>query len=176
MNIRPPIEMIQAVILSQDYFPGNPYYPLLIYRQVFSTAENSKTIQNLLKQNGWCHAWVDSIYDFHHYHSNTHEVLVIISGNCAVQFGGEHGSIYTVNLGDVVILPAGVAHKSLKMSDDFRCIGAYPFDIEYDINDGKKEEYIKAFETIKKVGLPTQDPFFGKKGFLFDYWKCETNL
>lgn len=160
------------MISSDDYFPGNLHYPLLIYKQIsWEMHEPPQTIQDRLAKNDWSHSWVDSIYDFHHYHSNTHEVLVIISGNCQVQFGGEHGPIYTVHPGDVVIIPAGVAHKSLSMNPHFRCIGAYPFDVEYDMNHGNKEEYPKAIEAIKHVGLPKKDPIFGENGLLFNYWK-----
>ncbi|WP_419421271.1 cupin domain-containing protein (plasmid) [Legionella sp. D16C41] len=173
MTIQKPIEVIQERIPSRDYLPGNSRYPLLIYKQavLLPDEESAPTLQDWLKQNKWTHAWVDSIYDFHHYHSNTHEVLIILSGDCQVQFGGDQGQIYTVIPGDVIIIPAGVAHKSLKMSKNFRCIGAYPFDIEYDMNYGNAEEYLKACEAVSQVGLPTTDPIFGIQGTLYDYWK-----
>jgi uncharacterized protein YjlB len=38
------------------------------------------------------------------------------------------------------------------------------------MNYGKIEEYAKAIETIKQVGLPKKDPVFGEKGVLFKYW------
>lgn len=167
-----PGDVIHDIIMPEGFFPNNPQYPLLIYQQTFSAShESPQTIQGWLKQNNWGHAWVDSIYDFHHYHSNTHEVLVIISGHCQAQFGGDKGAVYMVNQGDVVILPVGVAHKSVSMSVDFKCIGAYPFDVGYDMNYGKAEEYSKAIEAIKQVGLPKKDPIFGDHGLLFNYWQ-----
>lgn len=166
------MEIIQKMISSQDYLPGNPYYPLLIYKQAITNSnEPSKVIQDRLAQNNWSHSWVDSIYDFHHYHSNTHEVLVIISGDCQVQFGGDNGPIYIVDQGDVIIIPAGVAHKSLSKSNNFQCIGAYPLDMEYDMNYGTIEEYSQALDAIKQVGLPKKDPIFGDQGLLLKYWK-----
>ena len=114
-------------------------------------------------------SWLGSMYDFQHYHSNSHEVLVIIAGSCLVQFGGEQGPKYTVNPGDVVIIPAGVAHRSIHWSDDFKCIGAYPCAVDLDMNFGSEEEYSQALKTIKELGLPKQDPIFGKNGLLFDY-------
>lgn len=166
------MEIITEIIPSQDYFPGNSRYPLLIYKQCFSNKNISeKSIQSQLTRNDWTNSWVDSIYDYHHYHSNTHEVLVIILGNCQVQFGGVSGSIYTVEQGDAIIIPAGVAHKSLNMSNNFRCIGAYPLDVDYDMNYGHKEEYSVALKAIKQVELPKRDPIFGEKGTLFNYWK-----
>lgn len=133
--------------------------------------ESPHTLQKQLKENHWGHSWVDTIYDFHHYHSNTHEVLVIISGTCQAQFGGENGLIYETHAGDVIIIPAGVAHKSLNMSKDFQCIGAYSSDVVYDMKQGDIEEYNQALSTIKKLGLPKMDPIFGDKGMLFNYWK-----
>lgn len=171
MNAKKPEEVIHVMIAPNGYFPGNPRFPLLIYRQVFSFVSSPAEVQGLLKQNEWTQAWADSIYDFHHYHCSTHEVLVIISGSCEVQFGGKNGSIYKVNLGDVVMLPAGVSHKSLIMSQDFQCIGAYPLDVGPDMNYGDTDEYAQAIEKIKHIGLPNQDPVFGEKGLLFDYWR-----
>jgi uncharacterized protein YjlB len=166
------MEIIQKMIAPQGYFPGNPYYPLLIYKKALADMnESPQSIQLRLEQNSWCDSWIDGIYDFHHYHSKTHEVLVIISGDCQVQFGGENGLIDTVNQDDVVIIPAGVAHKSLTMSNDFQCIGAYPLDVGCDMNYGAEEEYSKAVEMIKQVRLPIKDPVFGNKGLLFNYWK-----
>ena len=164
------MKIIHELIPPRGYFPGNPYYPLLIYKESLLCRDREpKTVQIHLLQNDWRHSWVGSIYDYHHYHSNTHELLAIISGNCEVQFGGENGSIYTVNQDDVIIIPAGVAHRSLHMSDNFQCIGAYPFEVEYDMRYGTAEEYPEALNSIKQVGLPKKDPVFGEEGALFTY-------
>jgi len=175
MNIiipRPPREIIDDVISSNDLFPNNSRYPLLIYRQTFTFRnEPAQDIQQFLHQNGWINSWVDGIYDYHHYHSNTHETLVIIQGNCQLQAGGEKGRIYYVSQGDVIIIPAGVSHKNMDSSYDFKCIGAYPVQIDYDMNYGKEEEHPQVDINIKKVGLPEYDPVFGKEGLIFSYWK-----
>lgn len=170
MKIKVPDHIIHIMIQPKDFFPGNSRFPLLIYKNAFDLLHDSNDALALLHQNDWTQAWIDGVYDFHHYHSNTHEVLVIISGECEVQFGGDKGKTYVVTFGDVVILPAGVAHKSLRMSEDFQCIGAYPFDVGTDMNEGSFDEYAKAIESIQRVGVPKKDPVFGDKGFLFDYW------
>ncbi|KTD54544.1 Cupin domain protein [Legionella sainthelensi] len=146
------MEIIQKMISLQDYLPGNPYYPLLIYKQaLINSNEPSKVIQSRLEQNNWSHSWVDGIYDFHHYHSNTHEVLVITSGDCQVQFGGENGPIYMINQGDVIIIPAGVAHKSLGKSNNFQCIGAYPLDVAPELDwDTINQQWIKGVGGAQK--------------------------
>jgi uncharacterized protein YjlB len=173
MDFKPrmPEEVVHQLILADaPSFPNNPHYPVLIYKNVFSSPEEPEAIQECLKQNGWRHSWVDSIYDFHHYHSNTHETLVIIAGSCLVQIGGGNGSSFIVNRGDVLILPAGVAHKSLNKSSDFSCIGAYPSDVGSDMNYGETSEFSKAVKRIQQVGLPEMDPVYGKNGILFQYW------
>lgn len=168
-----PETVICEIIPQNGYFPNNPTYPLLIYKKIvnFENISNTKSIQILLEDNGWRNSWVNSIYDYHHYHSNTHEVLVIYKGTGVVQIGGENGRIFNIEKGDVIIIPAGVAHKSISLSDDFKCIGAYPFDIDYDMNYGKAEEHPRVDKQIQKISLPDQDPIFGKKSILFDYWK-----
>jgi uncharacterized protein YjlB len=167
-----PKEVIHEIFLPNNFFPNNQKYPLLIYKQVFIfTNESPAQIQQFLKENSWRNAWVDGIYDFDHYHSNTHEVLIIIEGNCNVQIGGPNYKHYEICQGDVIILPAGVAHKNLGSSQNFKCIGAYPFDVKYDMHYGKADEHPKVDETIKKVKLPKCDPIFGKNGLLFEFWK-----
>lgn len=168
---RKPEKVVYKLIgADAPLFPNNPHYPVLIYENVFPSLQEPEAIQYLLKQNGWGHSWVDSIYDFHHYHSNTHETLVVIAGFCSVQLGGENGSSDTVTEGDVLILPAGVAHKSLDKSADFSCIGAYPSIVETDMNYGQESEYSTAVDMIKQVCLPDIDPIYGKDGPMFHYW------
>lgn len=69
---------------------------------------------------------------------NTHEVLV------AVEIREPQGRILEIQEGDALIIPAGVSHKNYQASEDFKCIGAYPFNVQYDMNYGKACEY--AFE------------------------------
>jgi uncharacterized protein YjlB len=78
--------------------------------------------------------------------------------------------------GDVIIIPAGVAHKKLSSTDDFTVVGAYSNGSDYDIKYGKAEERPEADETIAKVKNPDSDPVYGNKGHLFECWynqNCE---
>lgn len=144
--------------------PHHERWPLLIYRQalVEVTAERARTH---LEKHGWKRIWVDGIYAFSHFHSNTHEVLVICEGEAEVEFGNRKK--VEVGKGDVIILPAGVAHQRITSSPDFLVVGGYPFDLEYDmckkIDDARQKR-------IDAVILPQQDPIFGKGGPLFDHW------
>jgi uncharacterized protein YjlB len=167
-----PAEFIQDLIRRNGFFPNNDKYPFLIYRQVFNfEGHTAKDVQALLKRNGWENSWVNGIYDYHHYHSNTHEALVIFEGECQVEIGGDRGRIYKVRRGDVVILPAGVAHKNIQATDDLVTIGAYPDGQDYDMNYGAATEILDANKNIQAVGVPASDPVYGKNGLMFNYWK-----
>ncbi|MGD8650012.1 MAG: hypothetical protein PVJ77_25990, partial [Desulfobacterales bacterium] len=72
--------------------------------------------------------------------------------------------------GDVIIIPAGVAHKNLNQSLDFRCVGAYPAGQSPDMQYGKPSERPSADQNIRSVPLPETDPVFGKKGPLLEIW------
>ena len=167
-----PMKVIHEFIPALGYFPNNPHFPLLIYSGVFNANQLAPTeIKNLLKENNWGNSWIDSIYDEHHYHSNTHEVLIVISGTAKAIYGGPQGKIFKISEGDVIIHPAGVSHKKMTASDHFACMGAYPNSRHYDMCYGKKEEHPQVDKNIKKVGLPEADPVYGKDGLIFHYWK-----
>ena len=90
-----------------------------------------------------------------------------------VQPGGEDGIKVKTKKGDVIIIPAGVAHKNLESSTDFRVVGGYPPGQSYDMNYGNQGERLRADENIKNVSLPESDPVFGTKesNGLITYWK-----
>ncbi|MBS0000436.1 MAG: hypothetical protein KFF73_15755 [Cyclobacteriaceae bacterium] len=70
-----------------------------------------------------------------------------------------------------MLIPAGVAHKNLGSSADFRVVGAYPEGQSWDMNYGKEWERPTADENIRKVKLPVMDPVFGQEGPVIDQWK-----
>jgi uncharacterized protein YjlB len=167
-----PVKVISEILKPQGYFPNNPRYSLLIYKSVFNINHLSSTeIKNLLKKNDWGNAWTNGVYDYHHYHSNTHEVLVIIAGWCDILYGGPKGKIFRVSEGDVVIHPVGVSHKKIISSENFICVGAYPNSNNYDMCYGKEKEHPEVDFNIEKVPLPETDPIFGKEGILFKFWQ-----
>src|ERR1700739_3373171 len=110
-------------------FP-NSKLPVLIYRQCLELpglkSKAVKIVENIFARNKWKNSWQNGIYDFHHYHSNTHECMAIIRGNARVIIGGPRAAQTTLQEGDVIILPAGTGHKCTRHSDDFLCVGAYP--------------------------------------------------
>ncbi len=155
-------------------FPNSPL-PLLLYTETCMLGKQKKVaagkLQQIFHRHNWKNAWSNGIYNFHHYHSNTHECLGIVAGKAWVIFGGPAGRRIELKKGDVLIIPAGLAHKCTKASPDFLCVGAYPGGSDYDINLGTKEELKKALPRIKKLPVPSMDPVFGKEGFLKSFWK-----
>lgn len=150
--------------------PNHPIYPLLLYKNVI---EKNDDIENILSQNNWLGIWQGGVAPYHHFHSNTHEVVVVDSGSATLHLGGEDGTKVEVEAGDVAIIPAGFGHKNIDSSTDFTVYGAYPEGKEYDFCYGEKEERSKKLENIRNVELPEFDPIFGKDGPLFKYWKNE---
>lgn len=87
-----------------------------------------------------------------------------------MQLGGEHGVTHEVQAGDVIVIPAGVAHKNLSSSRDFGVVGAYPEGQKMDMNYGKPAERPKADQNIARVALPKMDPVFAESGPLIEKW------
>ena len=155
-------------------FPNNPALPALVYKGALHLHpdDEPEAILELFKRNNWTNGWKNGIYPYDHYHSNTHEVLGIFCGTADLLLGGpEDGVCVEVYRGDVVIIPAGVAHKNLKSSHDFLCVGACAEGREYDINYGKEEERPKVIQNILSVPVAKTDPVFGDTGPLIDCWK-----
>lgn len=166
---------LEAFILTDDgIFPNNRRLPLLVYKKALNPEASDliAQVQAILAENGWGGAWVDSIFDYHHYHSTSHEVLAICGGRADVRFGGEHGITRTLTTGDVLAIPAGVAHKNLGASNDFVVVGAYPRGQEgYDMCHGKREDRREADKNIVSVPLPESDPLYGLDGPLTEHWR-----
>jgi uncharacterized protein YjlB len=133
-------------------------------------AINPSVIEKIFHENNWVNSWRNGLYPFHHYHSTAHEALGIYSGWVKAQFGGPDGRIFTIETGDVVIIPAGVAHKNIDQSQDFKVAGAYPVGQIPDMKYGKPGERSKADQNIQNAGLPKYDPVYGKTGPLMALW------
>ncbi len=116
------------LIKDNTQFPNNNNLHVLIYRQVILLPQNKKaeSVKNIFEQNNWSNSWDNGIYNFQHYHSNTHEVLGICNGDVSVQLGGVDGIVISLSEGDVIIIPAGVAHRNVEEKEGFSCVGAIP--------------------------------------------------
>jgi uncharacterized protein YjlB len=164
-------EIITVTLKDDGTFPNNDNLPLIVYRQAIVYGnEGPEVVEKIFSRNGWGGSWRNGIYGYHHYHSTAHEVLGVYSGSCKVQLGGPEGRSFDIKKGDVVLIPAGVAHKNLGSSSDFRVVGAYPEGQSWDMNYGKPGERPAADENIAKVALPEMDPVFGKEGPVNEQW------
>jgi uncharacterized protein YjlB len=126
------------------------------------------------------------MYHEAHYHSTTHEGLGIFRGNARLRFGisdddnSDDAVILNVKVGDVVVIPAGVAHCALKESGGFCMVGSYPevqliglklmkgaaqWDMCYGDSDVRAHQ-----EKIAKISIPENDPVEGKSGPLKEHW------
>jgi uncharacterized protein YjlB len=170
--LRAPV--VEEFLLTEDgVFPNNRTLPLLVYRKALNpdVPDLAAQVRNLLAENQWGGTWLDDVYDFHHYHSTAHEVLAICGGQAQVCFGGAHGITLTLAAGDVVVIPAGVAHKKVSSDGNFLVVGAYPQGQDYDMCHGRREERPGTDRNIVSVLLPESDPLYGRDGPLLEHWK-----
>lgn len=163
---------IRNIFVTADETFPNSDLPVMHYQGAvhIQGEEGAEVLEKLFANNGWTNSWRNGIYGYHHYHSNTHEVIGVYKGKARVQLGGDNGIEVELHKGDVLIIPAGVAHKNNSSSFDFKCVGAYPNGVEYDIRT-KKEERAESEENISHVPLPAADPLYGKDGPLLNNWK-----
>ncbi len=110
---------------SDQYFP-NSLLPVLVYSSVIEG--KATAFEGVFVRQGWSaiagHA--PGVYPYHHFHSTAHEVLGFVAGTAAIRFGGPSGKSVVVSAGDVVVVPAGMAHFNDGQSDDVLIVVAYP--------------------------------------------------
>jgi uncharacterized protein YjlB len=153
-------------------FP-NSRVPLLFYHQAITTKakDPASIFEERFAENDWTNSWRDGVYSFPHYHSTSHEVLGVYSGAATLRLGGEHGKNVEVQAGDVIVIPAGVAHQNIASSDDFGVVGAYPDGRSWDLLRGLSGERPKADRNIAALPIPDKDPIYGAAGPSRRIWK-----
>jgi uncharacterized protein YjlB len=153
--------------------PNNPL-PLVIYRSCVALSgrlDPAAVFEELFASHGWKDSWRDGMYDYMHFHTQTHEVLGVAKGRVRAQFGGSSGKAVELKAGDVVMLPAGTGHKRLSASRDLLIVGAYPATGSYDEPKPNDIDHAKAVAAIARVPAPAQDPVYGKRGPLVELWR-----
>lgn len=142
--------------------------PLLIYHAVFRSDTSASAIEAHLSTVGAVDPqWRYPMYRKSHFHSTTHEVLCIASGQATLCFGHEDNPnrvVARVEAGDAIVVPAGVAHRSLEDFDgDFMMVGSYPKGRNWDMCYGQdgEEEQVKG---IAGLGWFERDPIYGDAG------------
>ena len=165
--------IVRPVYLADDGTFPNSRLPLLLYPAVLDPADPdpATAFEQRFQANGWPGAWRNGVFGFHHYHSTAHEALGIFRGRARVQFGGASGPVLDASAGDLLVIPACVAHKNMGASTDFMVVGAYPEGQPWDMNDGRPGERPRTDENIHRTALPPADPILGTGGPLMQLWK-----
>ena len=143
---------------------NHPRWPLLVYPGALESA-SPEAFEELFNRNKWPAAWRNGVHPFHHFHSNSHEVLGVYEGEVTVRFGGDDGVTLTAKPGDVIVLPAGTLHKKLSSKGRLGIVGAYPQGSDPDMHLGMQKRKSEA-------PLPACDPVHGPGGPLFTYWRA----
>ncbi|KAF7194114.1 hypothetical protein HII31_04635 [Pseudocercospora fuligena] len=146
--------------------------PLLVYKSAFTSSATAPKIESHLSSIGVVTPqWRYTMYSTSHFHSTSHEVLSISNGRAKLCFGHEDNpsKVETeVEKGDVIVVPAGVAHRLLEdLGGGFEMVGSYPTGCNWDMCYGKKGEEEK-IEKIKSLGWFERDPIYGDEGPVLD--------
>jgi uncharacterized protein YjlB len=166
-------EVVAHLLPPHEAFPNNPRLPALHYRAAFPNLPKVKaaeTIERTFGRNGWSSGWRDGVYNYHHYHATAHEVLACYAGRGLIQLGGPDGPVVEFARGDVLVLPAGVAHKSADTSKDFSVVGAYADGRDYDMQRANADDLAKLAQTVASVPVPQRDPVYGANSLLSEHW------
>jgi len=177
--------------------PNNGTLPVILYKGVaeFGDKEPESVFEDMFAQNNWGNGWrVESIYHFHHYHSDAHEVVAFARGKATLQVGGPDGPIVEVEAGDAAVIPAGVGHKRLDDTPGLSVVGAYPPEQSPDVCVTSEEDVQKARDenadadgcvirffgndekdlvraSIAATPLPPTDPLNGADGPVMGLWQ-----
>ena len=173
MTDRDSAPSIETHVFADDgVIPNNAALPLVLYRGALgSEGDLAARCEAMFEANGWPGAWRNGIYGHHHYHSTAHEVLGIARGSARVRLGGDNGATVELREGDVVVIPAGVAHKRESASADLLVIGSYPKGQRPDICRAEAGGHSKSAANVEKVALPGSDPVTGRADPLVDCWR-----
>ncbi len=162
---------VEELQLSRNgWMPNNDRLPVLWYHRAFDPGARdvASTMERAFTTNQWPPQWRNGVYNFHHYHSTAHEVLGFAAGSAQLMLGGENGHNFTVNAGDVLVLPTGTGHCRLSAGSDFLVIGAYPADQHWDICRAAPDA--ATLQRMSTIPFPLSDPVTGAQGELTRTW------
>ena len=97
--------------------PGwsNPSLPVLIYRGGAPTAD-PVAVKAVLGGNARRPDWRNGVYPFHHFHSTAHEAFACVTGSATLTLGGPDGLDVRIEVGGLLVLPAGTGHRRVEAS------------------------------------------------------------
>lgn len=146
------------VIRQIHGFPGNSL-PALLWRAALPA--NATAMLARFAAHGWTGGWRNGIYDFDHFHSTAHEVLGCAAGWVDVSLGAGAGPVVRFAAGDVLMLPAGTAHRNVAAAPDLLVVGAYDRGRDWDLRRGDVAELPAVRATIAALAPPARDPVDG---------------
>ncbi|MCW3087455.1 MAG: cupin protein [Sediminibacterium sp.] len=169
------MDTITYLLHDNGQFP-NSKLPVIHHKNAIDLPffRSAHAIEKIFEENGWTNNWDSGIYTYHHYHSITHEAFGVYKGRALLLLGGENGKHVVIQKGDVIIIPAGVAHKNMGKEEDALCIGGYPEGKDFDMNYGNPGERPQTDLNIAGVPIPSTDPVFGMDSGLVELWKQAT--
>mgnify|MGYP005715197827 CR=1 FL=1 len=160
-------EVVTVLIARTPTVPNNGTLPLLHYRRALVSPDGeamARFFEEAFDRNGWPSAWRNGVFGYHHFHATAHEALGVYEGQATVQFGGPDGVLVEATAGDLIVVPAGVAHCRLD-SGELGIVGAYPEGQQPDLQrPGQRAHEVDAVTT------PGRDPLFGSDGPLTRHW------
>ena len=151
-------------------FP-NSAFPVLLYRAALPA--DPAAMERAFNRQDWRNPWRNGIYTYHHFHSIAHEVLGTAAGHVRAVLGGPSGQQLALRAGDVLVIPAGVAHCNLGQSENLLVIGATAGGAPYDVLRGHPAELATANSNIAQLAPPAHDPVPGAD-FLSALWAGHT--
>lgn len=149
--------------LADDGLVPSNTVPLRLYRQCLEVVghDAAEAAIRLFEAHGWGGAWINGIYDYHHYHANAYEALAVVRGTAKVQFGGPKGPVVEIAAGDVVVIPPGVGHCRVE-AHDLAVVGAYPEgQHDPDLTRASFDARERTLPAIARVPAPKSDPVSG---------------
>ena len=153
--------------------PNNDWPLLVLKGAIDREGAHSAAVERRFQEHGWQGTWTYTVFDYWHYHLDGHEVLACVSGAAAIGFGGEPeegGCVLDIEIGDVVIVPAGVGHKRIEASADFAVVGAYPPGQTGAITRAGAFDLKEARRRIDALARPSSDPIDGAEPGVFAHW------
>ena len=159
---------VSEILLHDDGdIPNNARFPMLVYKQAVDpgTGDAEDALEALFAANGWGDGWRGGvIFDYHHYHATSHEVVGIGRGTARIRFGGPGGPVLEVSAGDAVLIPAGVGHCRIDDAPGLSVVAAYPPGCRPDMCRQGEADGAAVRRRVAAVGVPGTDPVLGAKG------------
>ena len=147
-----------------DRIPNHPSFAVLIYHGVDGVADGPDAARRLFAAHGWGGSWVDGVFDFHHFHSTSHEALAVVAGAATIELGGPRARRSTSPRATCSSSPPAPGTAARPRATGSPSSAPTPAGQEdYDLLRGDDpDEVAAARERIAALGAPPSDPVGGE--------------